>query len=98
MLWNNIIVALRNLRKNKGFAAINISGLALGLTIYVFGNLLVEYEETHDQVFSNVDRIYTIGATAAPELNVGVDKFNATFMAVGPIIKTELRDVEAVAR
>lgn len=98
MLWNNIIIALRNLRKNKAFAAINISGLALGLTIYVFGGLLVEYENTHDQSFKNVDRIYTIGATAAPDLNVGVDKFNSTFMAVGPIIKAELPDVEAVAR
>jgi len=98
MLLNNIIVALRNLRKNKAFAAINISGLALGLTIYVFGGLLVEYENTHDRSFANVDRIYTIGGTAAPELNVGVDKFNSTFMAVGPIIKAELRDVEAVAR
>jgi putative ABC transport system permease protein len=98
MLWNNIIIALRNLKKNKAFAAINISGLALGLTIYVFGGLLVEYENTHDRSFANVDRIYTIGASAAPELNVGVDKFNSTFMAVGPIIKAELRDIDAVAR
>lgn len=98
MLWNNIIIALRNLRKNKSFAAINISGLALGLTIYVFGGLLVEYENTHDQSFENFDRIYTIGGTAAPELNVGVDKFNSTFMAVAPIIRAELPDVEAVAR
>ena len=66
MLWNNIIIALRNLRKNKSFAAINISGLAIGLTIYVFGGLLVEYANTHDQSFANVDRIYTIGSTAAP--------------------------------
>jgi putative ABC transport system permease protein len=98
MLWNNIIIALRNLRKNKAFAAINISGLAIGLTIYVFGGLLVEYENTHDQSFANIDRIYTIGATAAPDLNVGVDKFNSTFMAVGPIIKAELSDIDAVAR
>ena len=98
MLWNNIIIALRNLRKNKAFAAINISGLALGLTIYVFGGMLVEYENTHDQSFTNVDRIYTIGATAAPELNVGVDKFNSVQMAVGPVIKAELGDIEAVAR
>jgi putative ABC transport system permease protein len=98
MLWNNIIIALRNLRKNKAFAAINISGLAIGLTIYVFGGLLVEYENTHDQSFSNLDRIYTIGATAAPELNVGVDKFNSTFMAVAPLIKAELTDIDAVAR
>jgi len=98
MLWNNIIIALRNLRKNKGFAAINISGLAIGLTIYVFGGLLVEYENTHDRSYSNIDRIYTVGATAAPELNVGVDKFNSTFMAVGPLIKGDLTDIDAVAR
>ena len=98
MLWNNIIIALRNLRKNKAFAAINISGLAIGLTIYVFGGLLVEYENTHDRSFANVDRIYSIGGTAAPELNVGVDKFNSTFMAVAPLIKAELTDIDAVAR
>jgi putative ABC transport system permease protein len=98
MLWNNIIVALRNLRKNKAFAAINISGLALGLTIYVFGGLLVEYENTHDQMFENVDRIYTIGGTAAPELKAGFERFNSTFMAVAPLIKAELTDIDAVAR
>jgi len=98
MLWNNIIVALRNLRKNKAFAVINISGLAIGLTIYVFGGLLVEYENTHDRSFANVDRIYTIGGTLSPELNAGVDKLNSTFMAVAPLIKTELTDIDAVAR
>jgi putative ABC transport system permease protein len=98
MLWNNIIIALRNLRKNKAFAVINISGLAIGLIIYVFGGLLVEYENTHDRVFANVDNIYTIGSTANPELNVGIDRFNATFMAVGPIIEAQVTDALAVAR
>ena len=98
MFWNNVKVALRNLRKNKQFATINIVGLAIGLTIYVFGGLLVKYERTHDLFFENATRVYTIGATAAPGVNVGVDNFNATFPAVGPIIETELQDVEAVAR
>ena len=66
MFWNYVKIALRNLRKNKAFAAINISGLAIGLTIYVFGSLLVEYERTHDTFFENVDRIYTIGSIASP--------------------------------
>ncbi|HSN51043.1 MAG TPA: FtsX-like permease family protein [Woeseiaceae bacterium] len=98
MFWNNVIIALRNLRKYKGFAAINITGLAIGLTIYVFGGLLVDYERTHDLFFENADRIYTIGATAAPELNVGVSKFNAVQSAVGPAIEANIPDVEAVAR
>ena len=99
MIWNHVLVALRNLRKNKLFATINILGLAIGLTIYVFGGLLVNYERTHDLFFENAERIYTIGSTAAPELNVGIDKMNATFSAVAPIVETELsEDVAAVAR
>jgi putative ABC transport system permease protein len=98
MFWNNVKIALRNLRKNKVFALVNILGLAIGLTIYVFGGLLVKYESTHDMFFENAERIYTVGATAAPDLNVGIDNFNSTFSAVGPIIEAELQDVEAVAR
>ena len=98
MFWNNVKIALRNLRKNKAFAAINISGLALGLTVYVFGGLLVNYERTHDLFFENAPRVYTLGSTAAPDLNVGVDKMNATFTTIGPIVEAELQDVEAVAR
>jgi len=98
MFWNNVKIALRNLRKNKLFALVNILGLALGLTVYVFGGLLVKYERTHDMFFENSANIYTIGSLAAPDLNVGVDKFNATFTTVGPIIEAELQDVELVAR
>ncbi len=98
MFWNNVKIALRNLRKNKGFAAINITGLAIGLTIYVFGGLIVDYERTHDLFFENAKRIYTIGATAAPGLNVGVEKFNVVQSAVGPAIEANIPDVDAVAR
>ena len=98
MFWNNVKIALRNLRKHKGFAAINITGLAIGLTIYVFGGLIVEYERTHDMFYKNAKRIYTIGATAAPELNVGIEYFNAVQSAVGPAIEANITEVEAVAR
>jgi len=98
MFWNNIKIAVRNLRKHKGFATINIAGLAIGLTVYIFGGLLVRYEQTHDAFFENVSNIYTIGATASPNLNVGINKFNSTFSAVGPLIDADLPDVEMTAR
>ncbi|MDH4108390.1 MAG: ABC transporter permease [Gammaproteobacteria bacterium] len=98
MFWNNVKVALRNLQKNKFFATINIAGLAIGLTVFVFGNLLVRYETTHDAFFEKAARTYTIGSIAAPALNVGIDKFNSVHSALGPLIKTELPDVEYVAR
>jgi len=98
MFWNNLKIALRNLRKNKLFAVINITGLALGLTIYVFGNLLVKYEQTHDLFFENVSRTYTVGSHIGPGLDVGVKFIGSAFSALGPLIKAEISDVEAVAR
>jgi putative ABC transport system permease protein len=98
MFWNYLISALRNLRKHKLFAVINIAGLALGLTIYVFGGLLIEYEKTHDQFFEKADRTYTIGSVAAEGLDVGVSVMGSTFSAVGPIVDAELSDVEMTAR
>jgi len=98
MFWNNLKIALRNLRKNKLFAFINISGLTLGLTVYVFGNLLVEYEKTHDLFFKNVSRTYTVGSNIGPGLDVGVKFIGSTFSALGPLIKAEISDVEFVAR
>ncbi len=98
MFRNNVKVALRNLRKHKMFALMNILGLAIGLTVFVFGQLLLRYEATHDAFFEKASRTYTIGALAAPELNVGVDKINAMFSALAPIVEAELADVEFVAR
>ena len=98
MFWNNVKIALRNLRKNKLFAVINIAGLALGMTIYVLAGLIAKYESTHDVFFANSDRIYTLGMNAAPGLNVGIDKLNIVNSAVGPIVEAELSDIDAVAR
>lgn len=98
MLWNNIKIALRNLRKNKLFAVINIAGLAIGLTIYVFGGMLVNYERTHDAFFKNSSRIYTLGSVASKSLNLNIDSMNTVHAAIAPIVKAELPDVEAIAR
>jgi putative ABC transport system permease protein len=98
MFWNNVKIALRNLRKNKLFAAINIIGLALGMTIYVLAGLIARYEGSHDSFFANSDRTYAIGIYAAPGAGIGIEKILGVQSAMGPIIETELTDVDAVAR
>ena len=98
MFWNNVKVALRSLRKHKGFAAINIVGLAIGLVVFVFGGLLVEYEQSHDAFFAKAERTYTIGVRAQPNTELPVDVMNAVQSAAAPIIEAEFPDIEAVAR
>ena len=98
MFWNHIKIALRNLKKNKLYATINVLGLALGLALYVFASLLADYERTHDLFFKNADRIYTVGTSVLPEANIGVREIDSAHTALAPFIKAEVTDVERVAR
>lgn len=90
MFWINLKIALRNLRKNKIFTCINIAGLALGLSLYIFGNLFVEYESTFDSFFAKSDQIYTIG-------QAGFWGGPITVPALAPVIAAQIPDIQ-VAR
>ncbi|WP_316798183.1 ABC transporter permease [Pedobacter frigidisoli] len=54
----NLKIALRNLRKNKGFTLINIGGLAIGMACCLMLLLYVNYEWSYDKQFKNIDKVY----------------------------------------
>lgn len=60
MLKNYFLLAIRNLKRNKVFSAINILGLALGLTCSLVIMLWVLDERSMDQFHTNKDRIYSV--------------------------------------
>ena len=60
MLRNFFITALRNLNKNRLYAAINILGLALGFACCLVIFLIVKYETSFDDYHSKTDRIYRV--------------------------------------
>ena len=60
MIKNYFKIAWRNLLKSKSFSAINITGLALGLTCSIFIFLWVKDEYSVDAFHKNGDRIYTV--------------------------------------
>lgn len=98
MLHNYLIVAWRQLVRNKLYAAINILGLVLGLAVYLFSWLLVDYEEGHDRFFANAHRTVTVGTVFSPNARLGVAEIDGVHSAVGPLIEAEVEEVEAVAR
>ncbi|HVM88081.1 MAG TPA: ABC transporter permease [Puia sp.] len=60
MLRNYLLVALRNLRKNKVFSFINITGLALGMACSLLIILWVQDEKSIDSFHTNNSRLYHI--------------------------------------
>ena len=67
MLRSYIIVALRNLWRNRGFAAINIFGLAIGLASSIFILLYVLFELSFDNYHQDVDGTYVVGLESTSE-------------------------------
>lgn len=84
MLKNYLFIALRNLRRQKGYTVINISGLAMGLACCLLIALYVHDELSFDQYHEKAERIFRVtftmgepptykklgmvGPTAAPDL------------------------------
>ncbi len=58
MLKNYLKVAVRNLLRNKGFSAINIFGLAIGMASAMLILLWIRNEVSYDQFHEKKDRIY----------------------------------------
>jgi ABC-type antimicrobial peptide transport system permease subunit len=58
MLKNFLKVAFRNLGRNKVFAAINISGLAVGMASAALILLWIQNELSHDRFHQHIDRLY----------------------------------------
>ena len=98
MLKNYIIIAFRNLMRNKLYAAINIGGLAIGLTAFVFAVILAQYEKSHDVFFEKSDRIFTLGSTIPPTSTISVKEADFGPSALAPILELTAPDIEATAR
>ncbi len=62
MLKNYFKIAFRNLLKHKGFALLNISGLAIGMTAGFLVLLYVNFELSYDNMHSKADSIYRVVA------------------------------------
>jgi putative ABC transport system permease protein len=67
MFKNYFKSTLRNIKKHKGYASINIVGLAIGMTCCILIVMYITTELNYDRYHENADRIFRLGFDA----NVG---------------------------
>ena len=96
MLKNYFKIAFRNLLRSKGFSAINISGLAIGMGSAILILLWIQNEMSFDRFYKKADRLYMMHNR---------DKFNGELWAwgttpkiMGPTLKTGYPEVEDAVR
>ena len=64
MLANYFKIAFRNLWRQRGYAALNIIGLAVGMACCLLMILYVQHELSFDRFHVNADRIYRLNLSA----------------------------------
>src|SRR5580692_9085951 len=96
MLKNYLLIAWRNLLKNKSFSFINIAGLAIGLACFLLIALFVLDELSFDKYNEKADHIYRINARIKFG---GADlSYPLTSDMMGQVLKKDYPQVEDYAR
>ncbi len=96
MIKNNIILALRNLKRNRLYSGLNLAGLASGLLIFLMIITYVRYEFSYDDYHENKENIYRVYKSFN---YLDIDYWDAgTPGPLAPAMVEELPDVIAAAR
>jgi putative ABC transport system permease protein len=90
MIKNYFKTAWRNLIKNKGYSAINIGGLAVGMAVAMLIGLWVHDELTFDKYHKNYDRIAQVMQHA--NFNGKVETQVANPALMGPELRNKYGD------
>lgn len=98
MLTNYLKVALRSIFRNKLTAFINIAGFALAITCALMIYLYVTDELSYDRYHSKSDRIYRITRDFLSEDGIVNLRLANVAPPIGPLIKNDFGEVEAMAR
>ncbi|MGF7073638.1 ABC transporter permease [Mucilaginibacter sp. 3215] len=93
MLKNYLLVAFRNLSKNKAFSAINIIGLAIGMAACLLILQYVSFELSFDDFHVKKDRVFRINQDRYNNGKLSTQWAGGAF-APGTAFKTELPEIE----
>ena len=96
MLKNYLLVACRNLIRNKGFSTLNISGLAIGMASAMLILVWIQHEISYDRFHPNEERLYE-----AYSSNTEDGKLRAnvpTPQLLGPAMKHDYPEVAEATR
>ncbi|MDH5827917.1 ABC transporter permease [Sphingobacterium faecium] len=96
MRLNYIKFAWRNLWKNKGYATINITGLAIGMTAVLLIGIWVQNQFQFDNFYSNKDNLYRLWNKYEDEGEISMQK--STSGKAAPALEADFPEVEHTAR
>jgi len=95
MFKNHLIIALRNIKKNKAYAALNVLGLAAGMAVFILIMLFVRTETSYDRYHANARTIYRVVQEQPGNTYLGSNVFAVT---PGPMAPAMVQDFPEVLK
>jgi putative ABC transport system permease protein len=96
MIINYLVIAWRNILKNKTYSFINIAGLGIGLAAFWLIVMYIADELSYDQYHENANRVYRIVQYASWEDNSL--KLAPTSAPFAPALKAAFPEIEETVR
>jgi putative ABC transport system permease protein len=93
ILRNQMVIACRNIKKNKVYSTINLFGLSIGLTAFLLIMLFVRYEFSYDRYHAQARNIYRI---LHENSGMKYRESNVFFATPGPMAQALVREFPEV--
>jgi len=95
MIKNYLKTGLRNLRRNKSYAIINILGLAVGIAACLLIFLVIRFETSFDDFHPKKENIYRVGSIFETQDGISYDAGSS--FPVGPALRIDFPQIKKVA-
>ena len=95
MLKNYFLTAWRNLLKTKGYSALNISGLAIGMAVTLLIGLWVYDQYSFDKFLPDYQRLYQVRRNF--DSNGTILNFTSASLKLANTLRAEVPEIEGVA-
>ena len=93
MLRNYLAAALRNISRSPLYAAISVSGLAVGIASALLATIVIHTEYHYDDFVPGYERTYLVA-----HIGPGSQESEVTSSHVARVLPLYVRGIEAVAR
>lgn len=95
MVRNYILIAVRSLSANRGYAAVSIVGLAISMTVCLLIITFVRHSWSHDTFHRDAGRIYHLYSDFKAGINPSSDLYGTTPATLGGVLDEAHPDIES---
>src|ERR1700750_2758359 len=96
MVRNYLKTAMRNLRRNKVYAIINVLGMAVGIAACLLIFLVIQFETSFDKFHPNKEHIHLVATEFHGQDGVSYSK--GISFPVAPALRLDFPEIKQVAR